>query len=104
MVFDDRTFKSVDSIYNGKLVQSLQMAIDEHITEIQLSFGGYYGVASLRILSSTGQLLSVGGLTSPHFTYRAPVGWKIVGFHGSANRQVGNDYSMPALGAICAPR
>ena len=105
MQFTSGTFKNPSTIYNGSVVQSLQLAIGEYITQIQMSCGSYYGISSLQILSSKGQSLYAGGsaVGQSTFTYKAPVGWRIVGFHGKANHAYYTHFPMPTLGAICAP-
>lgn len=103
MQFNDRTFSNPPSIYNGALVQSLQLSSGEYITQIETSYGSYYGLASLQIKSSKGQSLFAGTVSTSKFTYKAPAGWGVVGFHGMANYPWNSRYPMPSLGAICAP-
>jgi len=105
MLFDNVTFKNPPTIYNGNLAQSLQFGSGEYISQIQVSYGGsVWGVCAIEITTSKGQTLFVGGGSSPsRGTFKAPLGWRIVGFYGMANYYYTNRYLMPRLGAICAP-
>lgn len=103
MQFSGRTFKNPPLIWSGVLVQSLQFSSGEYITQIETSCGGDFGLSSLQITSSKGQSLLAGTVLPNKFTYKAPAGWRVVGFHGMANYPWASRYPMPSLGAICAP-
>ena len=107
MEFDDRTFRNPPEIHNGNDIGSLSLALGEYITQIETTFipniymYNSYGLSSVEIKSSTGRLLFMGKSSGEKSTYRAPIGWRIVGFHGMANWS--NDHAIPSIGAICAP-
>ena len=107
MQFDNLTLKNPPTIYNGSVVQSLQFPIGEYITQIQISTGAGshsgYGISYLEITSSKGQTLFIGGRKVSPLTYKVPVGWRIVGFHGKANWLYDSRYVMTSLGTICVP-
>lgn len=102
MQFDDRTFKNPPEIHNDNIMGSLSLALGEYITQIEITFSwSLYGISSLEIRSSTGRLLFMGKSSAEKTTYKAPIGWRIVGFHGIANWSA--NHTMPGIGAICAP-
>ncbi|KAL4786806.1 hypothetical protein BJX76DRAFT_354807 [Aspergillus varians] len=104
-----QTIRGPPSIYDGYVSHVLDFASDEHISQIQLSRrADLYGISSLEVTTSKGRIIVAGSVYGDRQTYKAPVGWRIVGFHGasytSAVYLVGaNRYPIPRLGFVCAP-
>lgn len=95
-------------ITHGNAFLSLDFGTGEHITQVQLSRrSDLLGISSIEITTSKGRSLFAGGSSADRKTFRAPNGWRIVGFHGRANYNAfvgsANRYPTPKLGVICGP-
>lgn len=104
-----QTIRGPPSIYNGNVNQSIELGSDEFISQVQLSRrSDLQGISSIEVTTSKGRTLFAGGSSSDRTTFKPPLGWRIVGFHGTSitsSVYVGGSwrYPIPRLGCIYAP-
>ncbi|KAL4865217.1 hypothetical protein BDV12DRAFT_200339 [Aspergillus spectabilis] len=106
---NSQTTRGPPSIYDGYVSHIIDLAADEVINQVQLSRRtDLYVISSVEVTTSKGRILVAGAVSGDKQVFKAPLGWRIIGFHGasytSAVYLVGaNRYPIPRLGFICAP-
>ncbi|KAL5341861.1 hypothetical protein BJX70DRAFT_28767 [Aspergillus crustosus] len=105
----NQTVRGPPSIYDGAVGVTLDLASDEVITQVQLSRRtDLNGISSVEVTTSKGKSFVAGAVSGVRQVLKAPVGWRVVGFHGASYTSAitlngANRYPIPKLGVICAP-
>ncbi|KAL4874809.1 hypothetical protein BJY04DRAFT_174169 [Aspergillus karnatakaensis] len=98
------TFRSPPKIADGWEEHVLTLADDEYLTQAQARASNkHQAITAIEFTTSKGRTLGAGELLDEHYNYKAPPGWRIVGFHGTAHTGSAELNPLSQLGMIYAP-